>query len=66
MVPESSVATRRPFGPFCVQNDLRAHKQVNGNRLNAAGIISACGNMKFEEFYWMCRFVSPLGTIAVC
>lgn len=66
MVPESSVATRRPFGPFCVQNDLRAHKQVNGNRLNAAGIISACGNMKFEDFYWTFHFVSPLGTIAAC
>lgn len=65
MVPESSVATRRPFAPFCVRNDLRAHKQVNGNRLNAAGIISACGNMKFEEFCWTCHTVSRLGTKAV-
>lgn len=65
MVPESSVATRRPFAPFCVRNDLRAHKQVNGNRLNEAGIISACGNMKFEEFCWTCHTVSRLGTKAV-
>lgn len=45
---------------------VHINRLMERERLNAAGIISACGNMKFEEFYWMCRFVSPLGTIAVC